>query len=290
MTTPVLETQSTKKATTPRLIAKVREQGYLNFIEWAPADDGHLESVHIAEFRHPQFGACEAFAKLYKGGTGHGIVNEITGWLCAHAMGVPQPEFAFVANIPLARLRSPTGWVAQEKRRGAATLPAFCTKRLDGKSAAIRMPNSEIPALLDDVRAWKDVARATALDEHIAHTDRHLNNLIRLGRRQYAVIDNGRLASDTTASWSAGTLDSGRLYWNRLSERLWNNSPDDATVSCILDAAANHAGAFENVRDELHYWWELLLPTREYQDFSSFLERRTDIIEALLRKRYHRLA
>lgn len=284
-------TMPSTTANKPRVISKIRKEGYLSFIEWAPGNDGHQEFVHIASFLHPVHGPCEAYVKLYPNDSGanRGLVNEITGYLCAHALGVPQPEIAFVASIPLKQLRNPRRWLA-EARKKHETWPAFCTKRLDGKSAALRVPNSEMGAVIADVSAWSKIADAIALDENIAHTDRHLNNLLRIGRRNYALIDNGRLATTTdNPNWTLPDLNSGKLYRHRLSERIWNHTPDDETISRILDAATNHYPALEIVRDELNYWCDLLLTDNDKDAFSAFIAQRTQNIEALLRKRYHRL-
>ncbi len=289
MTTPISPTPST--TTTDRLIAKIKENSYLRFIAPAAADDLHRSHVHIADFRHPKFGDCTAFVKIYpfEQGNNRGLVNEITAHLCAHAVGVTQPGFAFVANVPLKRLGRLSGWLADAAKHHT-TLPGFCTQRLEGKSAAVRVPNTDMPSLIEDIQNWDELPKAVALDEHIANTDRHLNNLIRLGKKRFALIDGGRLANpEGTEHWSPPTLMPDALYRNRLSEHVWNHQPDDDAIGRMLIMAAEQPAVYQAIAAELDYWWSLLLPSDHHMAFKNFLESRTNLVEALIRKRYHRL-
>jgi hypothetical protein len=271
-----------------RLIGKVRETGYLGFTEWASSADAHLSCVHIASFHDPERGACEAFVKIFPGNVAKELANEVTSFLYAHALGVPQPDRAFIANIPLAHLRKPPGWVAQIKKV-RATVPAFCTTRLPGTSAAVHVPNSEVSILLDDVAQWEYLERAVALDENIAQTDRHLNNLVRLSRNKFALIDGGRLANDDGALWTTATLDASKLYRNRLSERIWNHRPSSRSKDKILAAASTHASLVGPIRSELEYWWTSLLEGVELHAFRAFQLHRLATVEALLCRRYNLL-
>lgn len=289
-TTPTSPTPS-KTTPTNRLIVKIKESGYRRFIAPADTEDGHLSQVHIADFLHPRLGECTAFVKLYPSENGHnrGLVNEITAHLFGHAVGVTQPRFAFVANIPLQRLGRLSGWLS-DIAKTHATWPAFCAQRLEGKSAALRVPNTDMPSLIEDIRRWDELPKAVALDEGIANTDRHLNNLIRLGKRRFAVIDGGRLADPAGSEhWRPETLAADALYRNRLSEHVWQHKPDDNAISRMLILAADHPAAFRTIADELDYWWSLLLPEDHQAAFRKFFDSRSGIVEALIRKRYHRL-
>lgn len=277
--------------TTDRIIGIVRENGYRLFLGWAPKDDNHLGDVHVAHFSLPGRGSIEAYAKFYPCENGHnrGLVNEITGYLCGHALGIPQPDIAFIADIPLGRLPRATGWLAGVKKK-RKTYPAFCTLRLDGHSAAVRVPDSLADPVKKEIERWEDLPRAVAMDEHIANTDRHLNNLIRLDRHRFAVIDNGRLANTEGPDWTQASLSPHALYRNRLSEHLWGHRPPESHISKMLDLARHHPVAFAQIRDELEYWWSKLIPDEaDHKAFRAFLEERTMNIDALIRLRYNRL-
>jgi hypothetical protein len=272
--------------TSKRIIRKIKGNGYIGFIKNVPSDDRHISYVHIASFQHPETGPCEAYVKLYPNNSDKELANEITAFLCAHALNIPQPAQAFIANIPIERLRSPPAWV-KTLSKTQKTLPAFCTTRLDGESAAVRVPESEIKLVIDDVAQWPHLEKAVVLDENIANTDRHLNNLIRLSRKRFAIIDGGRLASGANGEyWTAHTLSALSLYRNRLSEHIWNHRPEQKSVDKMMFSAPSHAGSIDQIFDELRYWWANLLTLEEAKAFDNFLFMRTAQVEHLLRERY----
>lgn len=275
------------------IIGKAGKAAYRIFLQWAEEDDKHQECVHVAHFQLAGKGSVEAYVKIYpfENGRNRGLINEVTGYLWAHALQVPQPAMAFIAEIPLEHLPDLPAcrWLSALKNK-RDTYPAFCTQRLDGRSAAVRVPAIELELIKEEIRDWKDLPHAVALDENIAHTDRHLNNLIRLGKRNFAVIDNGRLANTTTPSWTKKTLNPISLYRNRLSEHLWAHKPPEAHVSRMLDMARRHPAAFDSIRDELEYWFSRLITVQSDRTlFLEFLEERTMHIDGLLRSRYNRL-
>ena len=143
--------------------------------------------------------------------------------------------------------------------------------------------------VLDDVRGWRGLHGAVALDESIAHVDRHLNNLIRTGARSYAVIDNGRLVNPRAERWTADQLIDIKLYDNKLSERTWGNRPDNADASMTLKCAAAHEVAMQTVASELDYWLGLLLDSNDASRFREFIHNRMRDAEMLLRNRFRRL-
>lgn len=288
---PRSETPS--KTTNNRIVQKIRKEGFRSFIDWVGVDDGHVNPVFVAKFIHPALGKVEAFCKLYPlTNDNRGLVNEITGFLFGHSLNVPQPEHAFIANVPLEKLRdisrifAPEHWI----RNVGDTKDwiAFCTTRLDGKSAAIHLNDAEIQVVIEDVAGWIDLPRAVALDENIAHVDRHLNNLIRLGQKRYALIDNGRLVDGVSECWTKDMLAHDKLYRNRLSECIWKHRPDEDSISSLINFSLDHHEAFSRISEELAYWLKLLAPN-DYAEFENFLKARASDLEWLLKRRYNRL-
>lgn len=291
-----MQNSPTQSTTKPNdwVIKKITCAGFRGFISWVGEDDGHLNPVFIATFAHPTLGDVDAYVKLYPyTPDNRGFINEITGYLYGHALGVPQPKAAFMAEIPLDKLqdisnRFPVGHWLSSILNSKKTWPGFCTTRLDGRSAALHMPDSEASLLIEDVAAWNQLPMTVAMDENIAHVDRHLNNLIRISKNNYAVIDNGRLVNPTSETWSTGMLDAFSLYANLLSQYIWDHKPENKTVSSMLDSAKNHCGAIATIENELFYWMGLLLP-KEREQFRDFLASRTEHTEWLIRKRYNHL-
>lgn len=273
------------------IIKKLKSDRFGSFVKWVDGADGHLNPVFVATIRHPTQGILTAYCKIYPiGQTERGLINEITGYLFAHAFGVPQPEFAFVTQLPVSVL------IDIESKFGAdhwllkqSIHTIFCTTRLDGESAAIYFsaPNEELNY---ELSKWADLNKTVALDENIAHTDRHFNNIMRLRRNQFAAIDNGRLVSEDSESWTKEMLNHEHLYRNRLSEHLWNHKPDKQIVSKMLHVAQEHLNSIKLINDELIYWIKGLISSPiEQEAFYQFLQQRTGATPWLIQKRYQHL-
>ena len=264
-------------------------------LHWVDPEDGHISDVHVARYAIDLETSVEAYSKIYPWGDGRnrGMVNEITGYLVCHALGIPQPARAFVAYVPLREICTPdSSPMIRQLAEQRAYYPAFCTQRLDGKSAAYRLPRVALPGLIEDVKAWDKLPTTMAVDDQIANVDRHLNNLIRLGSKSFAVIDNGILAAaprEGVHHWTVDRLDALALFRNRLCEHVFNQDPPNKVVSATLGEAQNCAPAVDSVIDELEFWWSQLLSGEDYEKFKAFILERTSQIEVILRRRYNRL-
>lgn len=260
------------------------------FLAWN-SGSGNLEPVFDALVHDPVSERnAVVCVKLYPGhdGRSRGLVNEITGWLIAHALKLPQPPHAYVLKVPLSKLKAPLpGWV-RDLKRTTTTYWAFATAKMPAESAALRFSEADLPLLLDDLRRWPILPEAIALDEHIANTDRHLNNLLRLGKANYALIDNGRLAvEDGERNWQTAHLNSRQRFTNLLSEQCWGHSPTVATASPALEAGTRHPDALADVRQELEDWWRRLIADNdERAAFDRFVSTRATLLTTLLRERY----
>jgi hypothetical protein len=225
------------------------------------------------------------------------MANEIAGYLVAQACDLPRAEFAFVAGVPLARLAEggPT-WmrvrVASAKEHGENIVyPAFCTKAVEGgKGALVSLGGRSKNQLRQDLLKWSDLPRVLAFDDAVANVDRHNNNLLRLGKHKYVLIDHGRLVH-SLGNWSIEDLDSGALYEHCLLSFLY---PDGEIPERIKSAALMEAQrllvAPKKIRTELQYWLGKLLTPDEARAFEAFLCDRMANIEQLLRKRYNLLS
>lgn len=270
-----------------QIVSLIGKNSYSGFINWASKEDQHINAVHIARFNHPDHGKCEAYAKMfpYENGTNRGLINEITGYLFAHAIGIPQPEIAFVAEIPTWKLTNKPKWL-----NGIDYYPAFCTKRMDARAAAFRLPDAQIPSLIASVDRWKHITPTVCMDESVSNTDRHLNNLLKTGKDQYAIIDTDRIASTIAhPHWTTQSLDHAALYENKLSRIIWNHRPKDKNVSLMLSHSPAISSAFSQIKDEINYWTTKLLDKEEKAAFTQFLAARSNQLDQLLRQRYNRL-
>lgn len=287
-----------------KLIPVLSTNSFIRFNNWLDDTDGHLNPVFIGEFRHPA-GNIEAFCKLYDTSK-KGLINEIVGFLVAHALGISQPHHAFIALLPI---KSLPGFATVARRKENAwmqnktddTVMCFCTSRLDGHSAAIHLLSQNgIEKLITeqeiatDIAKWDEYSSAVALDENIAHADRHFNNLLRLSKHKYALIDNGRLINSKDETWGCEMLDANRLYDNRLlSAMTHRKATTDPSTERLQDEAIVHAERHEeklkNIEGELDFWLNALLKEPESTAFRQFLTDRTKGLPCLLKRRFQLL-
>lgn len=288
---PAITPASKTSAIESRCIHALGNNQWRGFLQWNSAA-GNIEPVFDALVFDPidaiDVTVC---AKLYpsEDGRSRGMVNEITGWLVTHAMRLPQPERAFVLRVPIAELAAPLPpWIRTLKREKVKDYWAFATVKMPAQSAAIQFNNTDLPLLVDDIRIWPELPRAVVLDEHIANTDRHLNNLLRLGKGNYALIDNGRLAVEgSDRNWQTAHLKADRLYSNLLSQMCWNDRPNKDDQSLALGTGTNQHDVLGAVRAELEDWWRRLIPdVAERNAFRNFVVERAAALDALLKKRY----
>lgn len=280
-----------------KIIQILNENNFLGFNDWISNDDQHLNPVFTGEFNHPIGGGIQAYCKLYNP-LGKGLINEIVGYLMTHALGVKQPEYAFVSILPKQKLKdlskivkaSNFDWIKTNK-----SVLCFCTSRLDGPSAAIHLkpPITEraVSSIADDVLHWDGYSETVALDENIAHVDRHFNNLLRLSKQSYALIDNGRLINEYAENWDISMLDSKQLYTNKILRaidyRQCSTPTKDDIISKSVTSAEKHLEKIKLVESELSFWLNTLLPEIEKDGFKNFLMDRTKDVPWLLKQRFN---
>ena len=285
------------------IIQVLNYNSFIRFNNWLDDSDGHLNPVFIGEFKHPK-GNITAFCKLYDPSK-KGLINEIIGYLFTHALNIKQPDTAFIAVLPTKLLpnltkiakRPANSWLDE----GYNEVLCFCTSRLDGQSAAIHLsslqyaPKYEIDKLLsiisDDVSRWSQYPAAIALDENIAHCDRHFNNLLRLRKEHYALIDNGRLINQKDEEWDVSMLDVNKNYNDNrilasLKIRSCKKPSDNEIYSAAINYSEYHKNKVNGIEQELNYWLKLLAPN-ESDALSKFLTERTETISCLLKQRFN---
>jgi hypothetical protein len=288
-----------ESARNPTVVELLGPLSYLAFLRWCDvAVINNRECVHVAQVHHPKHGGTASFVKLYpptRAGM-RGFVNEICGYLVAFACDLPQPPSASVVPVPLDKL--PAGrppWVDQvvsiARQNGVphALYPAYCTGPLEGQSAYFSLQGRSPELLRQDVLKWRDLPRVLAFDDAIANVDRHFNNLIRLRRQSYALIDHGRLVHEF-GDWEISLLNPLGLFRHRLLELVYRGvAPDDVTVSATLNEADRLTRAMAKIVDDATYWLKRILGEGDGGAFLTFLTDRLANIEQVLRNRHGRL-
>jgi hypothetical protein len=280
----------------PTVVEALSSTAYLAFLRWV-GETKNKECVHVAQVHHPRHGGSASFVKLYKPDRRgrRGLANEICGYLVAKACDLPQPPCASVVPVPLDKLAGGPEWIGKvieaRKAKGATHFlyPGFCTGPLDGQSAFFSLQGKNPELLRQELLKWGDLPRVLAFDDGIANVDRHLNNLVRLGRGKYALIDHGRLVHPL-GDWETAHLDAMGLFRHRLLEIVYlGAAANDSTVSATLNEATRLGAAMAKVESDARYWLNRIVGAGDGAAFLDFLTKRLGDIELVLRKRHGRV-
>lgn len=269
------------------VIQRLKPLSLLSFRRWLSDSEAGNEATCIASFHHPDQGSIAAFVKFYhyNKGENRGLANEIVGHLITHALGIGQPNPAFVAEIPLNRLKftgmpSHWRWLA-EVAKTRKTYPAFCT-HLANANTPWHSFNGNCDAIKADVKAWPGHLPAIALDDTIANVDRHWNNLLRTGKSDYLLIDNGKLVADF---WQKEDLDQTANFTNLLLERIYKTVPKEIG-NALIHYSESHHDAWTKCANEIAYWLPKVLPAGEAIAFDEFIRGRAQSAPKRLIGRY----
>lgn len=254
---------------------------YRNFKAWI-TNKNNLNPVFVASFKHPnESNLIDMYCKVYSlEATDRSIFNEIVGYLVADALGIPQPEYACIAFIPTVDIlqndhvgftNTPLGHKFSELK----AYPVFCTAKIDKSETAFEYEVSS-NKLIDELVKWPYISKAIAMDNTIAHIDRHLNNLLRTGKSTYHVIDNDQLVVKyADFGWRIIDLDVNKKYTNRLFDIAKQNmtSRDFNNVkSNMIDECHNHTTAIDAISSEVNTWMNDLYSTNDTLDYRTFIE------------------
>lgn len=278
-----------KRPPRTHLVTKLGYKSYIDFLGWVSKRDGHAGCVHVAEVQHPTKGRIEVCVKMFSNdGRGHrGLINEVTGWLLASLLGVKQPGVAMVINVPLKKLKPFGGPSIGAIPKGTEVWPGFCTERLNAKGAAVEFDNCLTPSLKAEIAQWSHLLHTIALDEFIGNADRHANNLLRLGPKDFAAIDHDRLACAVPGErdWTLETLESARQFDNQLFRKIGVAAKPQHALLTALPLTYQSLNLREHM-GELAFWGEVLLKDEaDRSAWLAFVEHRAWILHDLLCKR-----
>lgn len=238
-------------------------------------------------------GPTDVYAKLVDAATAQGAImclNEISGWLLARSCGLPVAPSAFLAYIKASEL-PPFHASALPPALADGTYLFFCTQEISRAQATGIVANDE---LLEEQAHWPHAHGAMALDEYTGNADRHLHNLVRKARRDFALIDHGRLLyRSAEPCWHADELESllSHAFDNLLHHHLYHcrniNSPAARTkgFNACSDSAAQQAQNMRSVFYEISFWCSKLSPGSSAQ-WLNFLHQRMHRATTLLTQRF----
>jgi len=267
---------------------------FLNPYKWVNDEEKNVCPVLYARFARDH-GKIDAYAKLVKVDTAAGqieCINEISGWLIARACALPVAETAFMTTIYVRDL--PDHPLVREYCSDPnAELFFFCTSEISRTQAVGIVPNE---ALLEEQAQWAHCHATIALDEWLANTDRHLGNLVRKAKNDFALIDHGQLLRRIPAPppwWQTGELPDleNQPMVNLLHRHVYhcrNITAGPAVTAGFTQCAADAAKQAQNMRKALHeiaFWCSTLAPGHSAA-WLNFLHNRTMNARDLLAHRF----
>lgn len=266
---------------------------FLNPYRWVNAQENNVCPVLYCRIQHGP-NKVDAYAKLMDVHTPAGqieCINEITGWLIAKACGLPVAECAFLASIRVGDLPDCAA-VRQRSTNPSTELYFFCTSEIS-RSQAIGIVANE--SLLEEQAQWAHCQATIALDEWIGNADRHLGNLVRKSKNNFALIDHGQLLrrNNPPPWWQADELPSltNEPMNNVLHRNVYvcrNITAPPAVNDGFNNCADNAALQGENMRKALHeisFWCSAIAPGHS-ASWLRFLHERTTNARELLAQRF----
>lgn len=270
--------------TRPKKITLLNEQSYRIFLSHAPDGIGHNHQAIINDGHQDH----SVFASFYPAATHpKSLVNEITAYLLAMALGLPIAPKAFIVLVKAGYLQSIDSRLAFPNQDDL--IPLWCTCSIPGSSPKIHYNLKNVhenPVFIADISKWKHILDTVVFDEWLGNSDRNVGNLIRTGKHCYTLIDHEDIAIHRT--WQADWLEPGRKIQNLLADILWaDRGPADVKqVNEMMYFSESAMTANIQVLQELVYWWKLLLDNNELTALHRFIMKRATICPSLIAQRF----
>lgn len=236
---------------------------------------GNKEPVHLAEVEIAGQNR-RMYLKYYPEPTvsnNHkGFINEIIGFVLADFVGLPQPNSACLINCKSSVLHR---LMPEFFEDNDSSVVLWGAEAIKGKTPAQHFNLAkDCPSLVNELIAWKEVESTIAFDDWLANTDRNLNNLVRVKRNKYFLIDHGWLFSGL--KWDAEKLSISKVYENKLElfTRTSDSKKEEDRINRRCFSSESHYSAFEQALAELEYWFSVFLERSDEDLLKKFVSQR----------------
>lgn len=206
------------------------------------------------------------------------LLNEIVGYTVAHHAGLPQPHAGLIRlQREQLLLLFPKARIQEDGIVCFVSVEAH-----DPANSTTGMAKALFSALADlqqELLGWKRFAAVMAFDTWLANVDRNTGNLIRIGPREFSIIDHSDVL--TGPRWRAEDLDGSMDFPNKILDLAFKADALPLPIkSAIVDSATRLWHVYRKAEPELAFWlggdglraWH-------------FIWRRVETAEPLLRQR-----
>ncbi|NRB25989.1 HipA family kinase [Shewanella sp.] len=194
----------------------------------------------------------KAYVKRFSNVRKLALVNEVTGYIIAKQCGLPVPRFAGLINTSAEQFDDES---AQYNNW------AFVVSSLEGTTPGSFYEVQDMQScksLMNLVAGWDKVSDAIAFDDWVANEDRHLGNIMVAGKNRIYLFDHSNLP--ITLNWQAHQLDPNYVAKSVLTDNLYALNCTPLPVKSMVAHATNtHEDVYNMVKQELCYWWDVLL-------------------------------
>ncbi|SDZ99960.1 hypothetical protein [Alkalimonas amylolytica] len=235
-----------------RMIEVLHESRLANVFEIV--GEGRTASTLLVSVVWDDGKSRRTYFKMFHKSLPLGLLNEITGYLLAKSCGLPLPTHAGIIKVPKGLIENQDDFLPH----------AFVVSEAPGKTPTTicqltdPITNQQLNAVMGMLRDWPKLNDTIAFDDWAANTDRNLQNIVVDGPGKIYLIDHSNLP--VKPNWSASDLQPHEKYRNILVDIL--QIVQDGKLPqkrAIAVAATQHSDAYNNIIDELEYWWEQFL-------------------------------
>lgn len=246
------------------------------------AQDGRMAATHLANVKWIDNEPNRFYVKIYPKDKPRGLINEITGYLLAYALGIPQPKKVGMIQLPKEVL-------AKEHHSQFNVVDNYIIGWLSEESGIT--PNtflsigeiSSYKESLAKLGAWRYLPNLIAFDDWVANQDRNTGNITIQGPSDFKIIDHGNVP--VSESWTQNCLVTDKYYRNVLMEIFCSDGFKLPESVKMANASKEHLSAFTEVRDELTRWWEVFLKPDCHEKINEFIAQRAEHSVERIKKR-----
>lgn len=258
------------------------------------ADDGCSGWTHLARVKW-QEKSFETWIKVYRRRDPRSLINEIIGYLLAHALNLPQPDHAAVMKIELDVLPPEVSAALSDIDKHRGYTFAWATTHA-GTNKGVLLLNDPVArsVIMRELAHWQGLESMIAFDHWIMNVDRQIGgNVLQLDDRSFRMIDNGMCLGGS--AWSSSSLFNPLKccqvhYIDVLTSRFPRDMLNASTAhQCLVQAKYAHAQAFEHAKTELSYWLDEFIgdETEEMPVKQIKPQKTSDILMKFLYERAH---
>lgn len=212
------------------------------------------------------------------------LFKEIAANVLLHHLKIPQPK-GYVLVLSKETIQEEYGI-----KIASSYYPVWATEKVNGKGAFFTYQTCT-NNLMKELSEWFNFRDTLAFDSWLGNGDRHLNNLMRRGKSNFALIDHDRLFGDAHPSKLSKPMNT-RIIKSYVSKNCLKQYREKARNTKINQAICQkglmHNKVLRQSFPELRFWAKRLIPNRkESASVYNFIKTRCNPNDHIVCREYH---